>query len=131
MGIRVLDFSDGFESASAPTEETFSKVTGTYASPVAVTAASGIVNGGYSSEIQYVVGSPGAVNISANPQIDDGTIDGQVLELIGTHATNTVTLENGNGLVTNGDCILTDGSIIRFVWSDNAGLWFEEYRNDV
>jgi hypothetical protein len=43
--------------------------------------------------------SGGAVDLTSNPQITTaGVVDGRVVELIGTHATNTVKLDNGTGL---------------------------------
>lgn len=132
MAIRVLDFSDGFTSASPPSASgSFALVTGTYSSATAITAGGGITSHAYAYEIQYVAGSGGAVDISANPQISAGTTNGDKLTIIGTHNTNTVTLDNSNGLSMNGSCILSAGSSITFIWSAINSLWIEESRNDV
>lgn len=132
MAIRVLDFSDGFTSGSPPSASgSFALVTGTYTSATAITAGGGITSSAYSYEIQYVAGSGGAVDITANPQISAGTTNGDKITIIGTHNTNTVTLDNGTGLSLNGSCVLAAGSSITLIWSAVNTLWIEESRNDV
>ena len=59
-----------------------------------VTAGGGIT---VTSALMRVQGSGGAVNITANPQIADGT-DGQMIIIKGLSDTNTLTLDNGTGL---------------------------------
>lgn len=131
MAIRILDFSDGFSSASPPAGSSLALVTGTYASPTSITAAGGITSHPYSKEIQYVVGNGGAIDIVASPQISAGTTEGDGLTLIGTSNTNTVQLDNGTGLSINGPCVLGAGSSITLAWSDSNDLWIEVSRNDV
>lgn len=99
---------------------------GTRAAPLDITAAGGITSHGTQTELQFVHGSPGVVTISANPQITAGTQVGQILTLMGTDDTNTLTLSNGNGLVMNGDCTLLNDSVIGFVWDGTN--WCELYR---
>lgn len=76
-----------------------------------------------------VVGSPAAVDISANPQIVAGT-DGAIVTLRGTSNTNTVKLEDGNGLSLTDDSpmILGEGDSITLIYSSADTLWREASR---
>lgn len=126
--VRELDFSDGFETATPPTM-TAVTITGTSAAPVLITAGGGITADDVTEEDQYVAGDGGAVDVSANPQVSPGTYHGQKLNLIGTSDTDTVTLENGDGLELNGECVLTQGAILALRWNATSSLWTERYRN--
>lgn len=125
---RSLDFSDGFTSVGAPTSSALSTVTGTYASPVAVTAGAGITPGGYPSEIKFIQGSGGAVDITVNPQIAAGTNVGDQLRLIGCSDTNTVKLDHGTGLTLNGSHTLGLDESIDLTW--NGTSWSETARRE-
>lgn len=74
-----------------------------------------------------VVGSGGAVDITANPQISDG-VKGDRITLEGTSDTNTITLENGNGLSLMGgeSMVLKDGDKITLFYSGTD--WVEVSR---
>lgn len=104
---------------------------GTYGSPQSITAGGGITATTDQRQLHYVTGSGGAVDISANPQISAGTIDGQEMRLIGTDNTNTVTLDHGTGLIMNGSCVLQAGSSIDYSWSSGASAWIEMGRNGI
>lgn len=92
-------------------------LSGTRASPTAIVAGTGIVFAGINySNYHFIQGSGGAVNISANPQITAGTNVGQRLTLIGRDNTNTVTIEDGDGLSLNGSAVLAADSAIDLVW---------------
>lgn len=127
--MRVIDFSDGFTSASAPTGGSSSTVTGSTGSPTAIVAGTGITPTGVAQEIIFVQGSGGAVDITANPQIAAGTASGQKLTLIGCSDTNTVKIEEGTGLRLNGSYTMVNGSVITLNW--DGSNWLEESRNDV
>lgn len=127
--MRVLDIDDGFTTETPPTSGLLSVVTGTRASPTAIVAGTGVVVAGVAREIQFVTGSGGAVDVSANPQIAAGAYTGQELILIGRSDTNTVKLENGAGLALNGTCVLSEGSTIELVW--DGSNWAEVTRNDL
>lgn len=100
------------------------------ASPNNITAAGGITASvSAQSEIQYVQGSGGPINITANPQITVGTFAGQKLVLIGRNDTNTLTLEHGTGLALNGPCVLVADAVIGLVWDGTN--WVEMFRNDI
>jgi len=102
-------------------------VSGSVASPNVVVAATGIaaptVNNNY---MVYVAGNSGNINITANPQIADGIFNGQELCLVGTSDTDTVTLEDGDGLDQNGAAILGVNDEICYKW--NLTDWRESTR---
>ena len=125
MGTRILNFFDGFTSNTTPATL---GVTGSVASPTAITAAGGITPSGFSEEMMYIAGSGGAIDITANPQIVAGTIDGQILKLYGTSDVNTVTLEDGNGLELRGSVLLGANDFIELQW--NLTSWAETSRNN-
>lgn len=62
-----------------------------------------------------VVGSGGAVDITADPQIADGTV-GQILIIQGTDDTNTVKFDNGTGLNMPSSVTLGDTDIVAFIF---------------
>lgn len=113
-------------AASAAQAAAGAIVYGTRASPLNITASGGITSHGTQSEMQLLHGSPGAVVISANPQISPGTMIGQTLMLCGADDTNTVTLTNGNGLSMNGDIILGLDDVIMYFW--DTVNWIEMFR---
>lgn len=116
--------SNGSTWTSAAAASTAPTVTGSQASPTAITAAGGISFSGTNYfNINYIVGSPGAVTVTANPQIATGTSVGQQLILIGTSATNTVTLADGTGLSLNGSWVGGNNSSLILNW--NGSVWTE------
>lgn len=102
---------------------------GTRTSPQLITALGGISILDVLREFQFVKGSGGPITVTANPQIEAGTIVGQELLLQGTDNTNTLTISNGTGLVLNGACVLASGSRIWLVW--DGAFWVESSRNDI
>jgi hypothetical protein len=93
-------------------------------SPINVTTA-GIINNNKYRECQFVQGTGGVV-VTANPQINPGTIVAQELLIIGTSDVNTVQINNGTGTSQNGNCILGAGDAICYVW--DGTVWSEIYR---
>lgn len=91
-------------------------VYGTYTSPLLITAGVGIVTSSANRQLRYIQGNGGPAIITANPQIAAGITNGQELVLFGTSDVNTVTLEDGNGISLNGECILKDKSQIYMIW---------------
>lgn len=104
---------------------------GTYAAPEAIVAGTGISASADQRQLRYIEGSGGAVDVSVNPQIAAGTIDGQEMRLTGTDDTNTVLLEHGNGLILNGSWIGRAGSVLDLFWSAGAAAWIETGRNSI
>ena len=93
-----------------------------------ITAAGGITA---TRALMRVQGSPGAVNITANPQIADGT-DGQILVLKGMHDTNTVTLDNGTGISLTSGASFTLGNkdTITLIYDALDDEWIEISRSN-
>lgn len=119
--------TDGSNSSWATVPSNAPGLSGTRASPTAVTAAGGVVFSGSAYENYYFLqGSGGAVTITANPQISAGSLVGQRMVLIGRSATNTITLADGNGLSLNGSIVLGLDSTITVVW--DGVNWLEVNR---
>ena len=102
-------------------------VSGSQASPNAITAAGGIAFTGTNySNMSFIAGSGGAVTVTATPQIAAAGSVGQMLILLGTSATNTVTLADGNGLGLNGAWVGGNNSSLTLIW--NGSVWYEVSR---
>jgi len=102
--------------------------TGTKASPSNIVAGTGIVLSTTVRQGHIVQGSGAAVTISANPAITNGTNVFQELELMGASDTNTLTLNDGNGLFLNGQITLRDNSMLTLRW--NGVVWVEKSRSE-
>lgn len=104
-------------------------VEGTRAAPANVTALGGIVLADNTKQRikKYINGNSAPIDITANPQITAGTIDGQELLLVGRDDTNTVKLDDGTGLVLQGPCFLGADQTIMLCW-DGAN-WVEINRS--
>ncbi len=81
--------------------------------------------------IMKIQGDGGAVNISADPQIVDGT-DGQILILKGTSDINTVQLDPGAGLSLTDSLsfVLGDKDTLMLIYDADEDLWLEISRSD-
>lgn len=95
---------------------------------VEVVAGDGITASQFAPLLYIVNGS--AIDISANPQIAAGLFDGQRLTLVGQSDTNTLTLEDGNGLQLAGAAtfVMGAGDIIELIYIDS--LWREISRSN-
>lgn len=154
MNPRILEFVTGIEAsaqpdAGTPTDpndvltltyfQTYAagriKVFGSPGAPTSIVAANGLdISSHLTNEdrlVAYVQGSGGAVNISKTPaQIIHGLAIGGQVELRGCDDTNTVQIDNDNGVVLNSDSIiLKSGSVIGFRY--NGTNLEEQYRNGV
>jgi hypothetical protein len=109
-------------------------VFGSRTSPRQIVASTGITSGAghmsttAASQKIYVEGSGGPVNITANPQIQAGTIDGQIMVICGRSQDNTVQLNHGNGLYLNGNIVLGENECITLSWDTSE--WVELSRNN-
>lgn len=118
------DGAGGVENLKAIVEEQLVYIP---SSDTAITAAGGIT---VTKAIMRVVGDGGAVDITANPQIVAGT-DGQVVIIQGTHDTNTVTLDDGNGLALSAQCVLAAQDNITLMYDSGDSEWIETSRTTV
>lgn len=104
------------------------------AAPQAVTAAGGVVLSSLKYEnFAWVIGSPGAVTVTATPSITACTADGQLLHVIGTDATKTVTLQDnaglaGSNLQLNGTWVGGLYSVLNLHCDITLGMWIEDSR---
>ncbi len=123
--MRVLDFNDTQSSNTTPSPLNGRLVTGSLGSPELITAVGGIsISTSNADEAIFCEGSGGAVDITANPQIANGGFEGQILTLICTSDTNTITLNSGDGLfLGDGTNTITlyNNETIQFIWS--GALW--------
>lgn len=92
-----------------------------------IVAATGITTAMLWDNMLYTGSS--AVNISANPQIAAGR-DGQKITIIGSSDTNTLTLNDTNGLLLNGQCVLGVGDMITLIYNKQFGYWIEQSRSN-
>ena len=77
-----------------------------------------------------VSGSGGAVTLNTTTPIANGEFDLQLLVLLGTSDTNTVTIQEGSTtVILNGDVILTDQFAIILLWVGAVTEWFELFRS--
>lgn len=87
------------------------------------------INSDYPSYIK-IIGNGGAVTLTSDPQITNGSFAGQLLLLQGTSNTNTVTLSNGNGLRLKSKVYtLYDQDWLILLWDDDNGIWSEVNRS--
>jgi hypothetical protein len=77
--------------------------------------------------VHKVAGNGSAVTLYASTAIEDGATTGQVLYVVGTSDTNTVTILTGANTVMNGDITLENGDVIAFWWDGTD--WIEMWRN--
>lgn len=103
--------------------------TGSCVSPVSITASGGITTSNAVRQMIFVKGSSGAVDITVNPQVSAGTVIGQELVIKGCSDTDTLKIEDGNGLQLNGFYTLVNGSKIYLTWDGTT--WGEVTRNDI
>ena len=117
--------TSGVKWAAAPA--TAPNIIGSTSTPTLITAVGGIsFTGTYYANINFIAGNAGAITVTANPQIAAATNVGQTLVLIGNHATNTVTLADGTGLLLNGSWVGGLNSVLNLVWNGTA--WVETSR---
>lgn len=104
-------------------------VTGSRGTPTDVEAATAItLTPDVARQLQYIQGDGGHIEVSANPQIPVGTVDGQELTLIGRNNDQTVTYFNGTGLYLKSDSItLGENDIANFVW--DTSVWVLQSKN--
>lgn len=70
-----------------------------------------------------------AIDITADPQIANGT-SGQIITIIGSSDTNTLTLDDTDGLRLTGQCILGIGDNITLLYEGTIGDWIEISRSN-
>lgn len=79
------------------------------------------------NQVVFIQGDSGPIDITATPQIESHNFIGALLTIVGRSNTNTVTLQNGTGLVLNGIAVLGLANAIEFIWM--GSYWLERRRN--
>ncbi len=109
------------------------KVTGNSTTPQVITAAGGIAFTGYADRnVWYVKSNSGAVTITANPKIAAGMFDGQQLDVVQMSATDTLQIDDGNGVANSGaSAMILDQvrKVASYFWDHTAALWVERSRS--
>lgn len=70
-----------------------------------------------------------AKDLTADPQIVDGR-QGQIITIIGTSDTNTLTLDDGAGLALSAQIVLGIGDTITLIYISTLDLWVEVSRSN-
>lgn len=93
-----------------------------------VAAGTGITADMQSGCTYYNGGS--AIDITAVPQIAAGYKDGTKMILVGSSDTNTLTLDDGNGLILSAQCVLGAGDSITLIYISALSGWVEVSRSN-
>jgi len=100
---------------------------GSIGSPLSISSGSGIsFSGTYYNNVKFCKSNGGAVAVGASPQIDAGSLIGQRLMLIFTDDTDTVELNDGNGLDLAAKFISSNKRKLELEW--NGSVWSENFR---
>jgi len=119
-----------FQAVSSPAPS----LNGGSGSAQSVTAAGGVSLASLTYQnFAWVAGSPGAVTVTATPSVSAGSADGQLLRIVGTNNTNTVTLQDqanlaSSGLSLNGNWVGAKDSVLNLHWDATQSLWVEDAR---
>jgi len=107
---------------------------GSRGTPRSVVTATGITSGASHMSTSamnqkiYVEGSvAGNSDISASPQISNGTVDGQEMLICGRNDSQTIQLDTGTGLSLNGSAVLGVDDCISLSW--DTSVWVEVSRS--
>jgi hypothetical protein len=85
------------------------------------------------NRVHRLQGDGGPVTLSAVTAIADGEKDGQILTLLGGHASDTVEILDGASVTLGGGSAitLTLGEALHLRWDDDSGSWFEIGRSSL
>lgn len=125
---KVLDFSDGFTSNTAPSE----LISFTIGSAENITAGGTITLGSSGMQKLKVQGSPGAVTASSTPFGATPPGDGTFIIVQGRNNTNTVTLTHNdaaNGCILNGNATLGLRDELVLIYDSTDARYVEMSRN--
>lgn len=124
----------GLITAASNGSATAPSLNGGSGSPESVTAGGGVTLSsiGYTNFV-WVAGGGGPVTVTKTPSITACTADGQTLKVIGTDATNTVTLQDqanlaSSGMSLNGNWVGAKDSSLSLHCDITQGLWVEDAR---
>lgn len=79
-----------------------------------------------------VAGSGGAVSLTSEPNIlTNNVADGEILRIVGTHDTNTLTVQDTSGVagsaceLGNATRALGNNDVLTLMWNQTSGKWIE------
>lgn len=128
---RILDFTDGFSQAAAPTTSGTTSVAIESSSNQAIADGGQITVQNVTFQHLKVSGDSGAQSASTTPFT--GTLpDRAIIILQGTDSTNTLTLANNDaagGCILNGDAVLAEYYILKLIYDSDADRFIELERN--
>lgn len=131
MTLKVLNFPDGFTSATSPAE--LGGASAVYDAETIFNSGNVSIDNAVGFQQRPVIGDGGAVVTSNDPFGSvGGWIDGVQVTLIGTDDTNTVTIPFSNtdyGALVNGNAALQNGYVLTLQWNETILRWFEIARN--
>jgi hypothetical protein len=131
----TTDGTGGLSFAACSGSSTSPTIFGSTGTPRAIVAGTGITSGASHmsttavTQVVYVEGSGGAVDISANPQISDHTVEGAIMYIVGTDDTNTVEINVGSNVQINSPALLYDDSVLTLMWDGSD--WQEVARHGI
>lgn len=124
---RILDFSDGYSQATAPTTSVVIESSANQA----IAASGQITVQNVSLQHLKVSGDSGAQSASTTPFT--GTLPDRAIIIVqGTDSTNTLTLSNNDaagGCILNGDAVLAEYYILKLLYDADANRYIELERN--
>lgn len=124
---RILDFSDGYSQATAPTTNVVIESSANQA----IAASGQITVQNASLQHLKVSGDSGAQSASTTPFT--GTLPDRAIIIVqGTDSTNTLTLSNNDaagGCILNGDAVLAKYYILKLLYDADANRYIELERN--
>ena len=135
----VLTVSGGVWTSAAATSGGAPNISGTFASPTAVTAVGGVTVAGLVSNgpnYAFVTGSGGAVIVTATPSVagcSSAATPGTTVTIVG--GTNSITLQDStslasSGLSLNGNWTSASGRVLTLFCASATGPWIELSRSN-
>ena len=94
--------------------------------PISVSGVSGVPIVSSQRQMVFIKSTGGAVEITANPQVELHTVVGAELVVVGTSDIDYISLADGNGLALNGGIDLKLNKTITLVWTGT--MWLENGR---
>lgn len=93
-----------------------------------VTAAGTVSIGTNQRMVKVISGSSGGVTADTTTPIDDGTIDGQELRLVGLSDSDTLTMLASGNINLNGPIVFYQNTILDLFWDETNTKWVESSR---
>lgn len=73
-------------------------------------------------QVLFVQGDGGAINVTADPQIQAHESVGAILTIVGMDDAKPLTFEDGDGLSLNGDAELGENDVLELLWCGDRYL---------